>query len=457
MHGRDLLREGLVWRIGNGEGIDIWKDNWIPRAGLKRPLGQKPGEEVSTVSDLLLPDGQGWNEALLNDVFFDGDVADIVKTPVGRAGSEDYIAWNYTKNGIFTVKSAYHLRMQLKDRETNQVGCSNSCEEHRGWLALWGADVPGKARIHVWRLAKNGLAVGQELQRRHIKAGVKCIVCHREESLLHRFWRCPHSARIWELVRDLSGFSLHGPCSDVQRPRELQSWLLDWLGKLPDKEVAVAIMTLYQMWLARNDAREQASIEDPGMIARRTLKLVEEWHGLNNSSATVAPRNGEHWLPPEEGWLKVNADGAFHASSGVGGCGAVLRNHHGDFVAGTSHFLPRALDPEQAELQACKCALTLAKEHNIDRVHLESDCLGVVAKLRSSDFDRSVHGQLIQEVKSLLWSFAEHRIRHVRRSCNGVAHSLAKYGCVNNVCMVWVGTPPDLIVNLVASEHAGLS
>jgi hypothetical protein len=80
-----------------------------------------------------------------------------------------------------------------------------------------------------------------------------------------------------------------------------------------------------------------------------------------------------------------------------------------------------------------------------------------VAKLGSTDFDRSVHGQLIQEVKSLLWSFAEYQIRHVRRSCNSVAHILAKEGCDNNVCMVWVGSPPDLIVNLVASEHAGLS
>jgi hypothetical protein len=80
----------------------------------------------------------------------------------------------------------------------------------------------------------------------------------------------------------------------VQRPRELQSWLLDWLGKLLDKEVVVAIMILYQMWLARNDAREQVSIDDPGMIARRILNLVEEWHGLKNNSVMAAPRNGEH-------------------------------------------------------------------------------------------------------------------------------------------------------------------
>jgi hypothetical protein len=31
LHGRDLLQEGLIWRIGNGEKVKVWEDNWIPR------------------------------------------------------------------------------------------------------------------------------------------------------------------------------------------------------------------------------------------------------------------------------------------------------------------------------------------------------------------------------------------------------------------------------------------
>jgi hypothetical protein len=87
--------------------------------------------------------------------------------------------------------------------QRGRASSSLSLDEHRGWLSLWDADVPGKAKIHVWRLIKNGLAVvGDERQRRHIKEGVKCIVCHKDESLLHRFWRCPQSASVWEIARD---------------------------------------------------------------------------------------------------------------------------------------------------------------------------------------------------------------------------------------------------------------
>lgn len=46
--------------------------------------------------------------------FFDGDVADIQQVPVSGAGTDDYLAWNYTKQGLFSVKSAYHLKVQLK-------------------------------------------------------------------------------------------------------------------------------------------------------------------------------------------------------------------------------------------------------------------------------------------------------------------------------------------------------
>jgi hypothetical protein len=187
LHGRDLLKESIIWRIGDGVGIKAMQDNWIPRSGLKRPWGIKLDKEVGFVSDLLLPDGQSWDEGKLQDVFYEGDVEDILKIPVGRAGIGNYVAWNYTKNRIFSVKSAYHLKMHIRSSTGSRGGPSLSLEEHQGWLALWGVAIPGKAKIHVWRLIKNGLAVGQELSRRQIKEGVNCIVCNREESFCTGF------------------------------------------------------------------------------------------------------------------------------------------------------------------------------------------------------------------------------------------------------------------------------
>jgi hypothetical protein len=131
-------------------------------------------------------------------------MSDILKFSVGKAGSGDYIAWNYTKNGVFSVKSAYHLKNELGMNQAGRAGPSISTDDHRGWLNLWAADVPGKVKIHVWRLIKNGLAVGDELHRRNIKHWVRCAACYRDESMLHRFWKCPHSMQTWEDVMSLT-------------------------------------------------------------------------------------------------------------------------------------------------------------------------------------------------------------------------------------------------------------
>jgi hypothetical protein len=41
MHGLELLKEGAIWRIGNGSEVKIWRDNWLPRQGQLKPSGRR--------------------------------------------------------------------------------------------------------------------------------------------------------------------------------------------------------------------------------------------------------------------------------------------------------------------------------------------------------------------------------------------------------------------------------
>jgi hypothetical protein len=111
-------------------------------------------------------------------------------------------------------------------------------------------------------------------------------------------------------------------------------------------------------------------------------------------------------------------------------------------------------DPERAEIIACKRALELAREMEVTKVCLESNCLGAVSKIQNFERDRSIHGPLIEEVKELLRGFSDHLVKHVRRSCNGVAHILAREGCMNKSCNRWVVVPPGQIIDMLASEGA---
>jgi ribonuclease HI len=211
-------------------------------------------------------------------------------------------------------------------------------------------------------------------------------------------------------------------------------------------------MALYHMWLARNEARDEKAIEDPEAIARRVVALQEEWVSLQAPPVRQHQAAIEHWLPPEAGWVKANSDGAFSSELGHGGGGVIIRDHHGDALAGASHFFPQVIDPERAELLACRSAVQLAMEIGARKLVLESDCAGAVGKLNGVGLDRSGHGPLVEEIKALLGGFERSSVIHVRRRCNGVAHYLAKEGRMSMVSKTWLGVLPADVRNLLALD-----
>ncbi|KAM0909096.1 hypothetical protein ACQ4PT_015043 [Festuca glaucescens] len=203
-----------------------------------------------------------------------------------------------------------------------------------------------------------------------------------------------------------TGLQLLGPPGHVKDQRRLQLWLLDNLGNLEEKELRFMLMTLYQLWLAQNDAHDEAHIEDPSYTARRTFFLVE-WVALKTPTPSSLQRPVEHWIPPAQGWAKVNVDGAFSKESDIGGGGVILRDHHGGFISGACNFFSPVSDPERAELLACRQGLKLAQDMGLPKVLLETDFANVVAKLKGTDMDRSIHGPLVEEIKVLLQGFEE--------------------------------------------------
>jgi hypothetical protein len=85
----------------------------------------------------------------------------------------------------------------------------------------------------------------------------------------------------------------------------------------------------------------------------------------------------------------------------------------------------------------------------VNKLVMETNCAGAVAKLKAQEMDRSVHGPLVEEIKALLGDFNDFSISHVRRSSNAVAHCLVKEGCLNKYNSVWgpIGTGCRILIN----------
>lgn len=64
-----------------------------------------------------------------------------------------------------SARRTIDLCMELKCQKAGLPESSSSVIEHKWWTELWDTNVPAKAKTHTWRLARNDLAVGSELQR----------------------------------------------------------------------------------------------------------------------------------------------------------------------------------------------------------------------------------------------------------------------------------------------------
>jgi hypothetical protein len=75
----------------------------------------------------------------------------------------------------------------------------------------------------------------------------------------------------------------------------------------------------------------------------------------------------------------------------------------------------------------------------------------VVQRVTDGQEDRSLCGPVIHDIRKLADFFTSCFFRHVYRSINVVAHSLAK-SSEFSVCHVWRGVIPDCIREIICND-----
>lgn len=108
MKGIQVLKIGVIWRVGNGESINIWSDPWLPREWTRQPVTPKGNSLISKVDELIDPNTGQWDSQLVRQTFMQGDAEMILALPI-HTELDDLIAWHYDSRGIFSVKPAYKV------------------------------------------------------------------------------------------------------------------------------------------------------------------------------------------------------------------------------------------------------------------------------------------------------------------------------------------------------------
>ena len=119
--GLEVIKKGMIWRVGDGNNLHIWQDPWLSRGVFRRPITPRGACLLTYVSELINPSSWDWDVELVKRIFWEEDVKVILALLV-HEGRDNLIAWHYDNHGRFSVKSAYKVCRADLSRERSQGG-----------------------------------------------------------------------------------------------------------------------------------------------------------------------------------------------------------------------------------------------------------------------------------------------------------------------------------------------
>jgi hypothetical protein len=138
------FKRGYVWRVGNGEKINIWQDPSSPNGKIITPRG---AVVYTKVSDLIDPITEQWDIDILEALLSPIDVHRILQIPLHNRGFEDFIAWRFTKHGKYTVRSGYHVQWRHQfGASARQLALPGSSALNPVWKSVWQLKIPSKIK-----------------------------------------------------------------------------------------------------------------------------------------------------------------------------------------------------------------------------------------------------------------------------------------------------------------------
>ena len=204
MSTRDIVKRGILKRVGLGKSIKIWKDQWIPNSLNGVPTTRKPDNwEERTVEDLIT--NFRWNRNAIFRAFNKEDVENILKITISLSGVGDKHFWVHSQNGAYSVKSCYQaLLNEEKNKELavkGEPGSSFDDSNTQMWKTLWGLNIKHKIKLFIWRCITNTLIARETIFRRTRQGSPFCSRCgDKVETVEHILFHCTQAQQVWKIA-----------------------------------------------------------------------------------------------------------------------------------------------------------------------------------------------------------------------------------------------------------------
>ncbi|CAL1353289.1 unnamed protein product [Linum trigynum] len=428
LFGRELLAQGLRWQIGNGQTAALLDSNWIPKLQMKPPCYNPcilPEGGKLPVAAVMRPGEGCWDDLKLCQ-WFDPPTCQAIKTiPLPRKNVLDKLIWHGTADGVFTVKSAYHLAVDIDKRKGGWrlTVCWMGKED---WVRVWNANIPPKLKVFLWQIFNRVLPTTEALIEKHVLVHPRCPVCWAStESMEHLFLDCPVARALW----DYSGLGYLGE----GLPRHTFPMFLKRLLALihqPSLFMA-AVALLWRIWRSRNWVVFEGKQFGFPALMRQFHQQYEEWvrlpldKGPSVFNQIRVPAGGPHLHPAGEDSIVCMWDGTVRRGSHSAG-GMVLLTPTREVLMAKGVQVPCVDDPRVAELLVLREAVWWCLESGLLGVRFEGDAKVLIDKINQKDARDDRVGAVLEELVQIFSSSPGFRVRFVGRRNNRVAHLVAR-------------------------------
>lgn len=240
--GRDLLRKGLGWSIGDGRSIPVWESHWLSTKIPLAPIGPPTASNSKLmVRDLLFPSSEEWNLSAIRSHL--PQYENVIRQLIPSSNPmNDSLVWLPEKLGVYSSKSGYALLHHI---------LATTPSDFNWKRCIWNLKMAPKIKHFMWRIVNNALPVSSNLALRGITVSDSlCKKCSQQEDKIHLLFSCPYATRVWELAP-----TLFKPQTDlVESTGKLLQDLMRMLNLPPTRISSTPLYPwlLWNLWKTRN-------------------------------------------------------------------------------------------------------------------------------------------------------------------------------------------------------------
>jgi hypothetical protein len=310
------LENHCSWSIGDGLSVKFCDDAWIDIGLRIKDLGLQVPQQWRHVKVSEFVDEEGrWN---LNEPsnFLPPEVLHRIEVvpPLDMNSGPDVKCCLDKEHGNLSIASMYQALCDFEDDHNESI-----------WSNIWKLRVPERVRYFVWLMNHNRLLTNYNKSKMGL-GNASCSLCGCvAETLLHvmrdcrnQFFAGDYKAWISFNYKNEAGWRLEA------------TWSSLW---------AVAC---YFIWMRRNKYIHTEGFSGPSNQVHHILQHVKNYHVAESTLQIVENKCSSivqvKWLPPLEGWVKLNTDGSCQEGGRIG-CGGVIRGSDGEWLGGYAKFI----------------------------------------------------------------------------------------------------------------------